>query len=73
MMNYESSDLHNLSDEAFAALGAENTVYIKPVVENGVSAFTVHSAFGQPVSVMASWEEAMMVAFVHEMNVVSLH
>lgn len=72
-MNYEARDLQNLSDEAFAALGAENTVYIKPVVEDGVSAFSVHSALGQPVGMTASWEEAVMVAFANDMDVVSLH
>lgn len=72
-MNYESIDLHNLSEEAFAALGTENTVYIKPVVEDGVCAFTVHSALGQPVGVMASKEEALMAAFAYDMDVVSLH
>lgn len=72
-MSYESIDLHDLSEEAFAELGAENTVYIKPVVEDGVSAFFVHSALGQPVGVMPSLEEAKSAAYAYDMDVVSLH
>ena len=48
MMNTET--LKHLTPEAFAALGAENTVYLRPIVQDGVLAFAVHTAAGQPTA-----------------------
>ena len=69
----EETDLRNLTPEAFAALGIGKTVYIRPVVENGVTAFAVHTAAGQPVGLMESAAHAEAAAFQHDLEVVSVH
>jgi len=65
--------LKDLSPEAFAALGAESVVYIKPVVENGITAFAIHNATGQPIGLMESPALAKAAALQHELEVVSVH
>ena len=65
--------LRDLTPEAFAALGAENLIYIKPVVQNGVTAFAVHTAAGQPVGLMESPEHAQAAALQHDITLVSVH
>ncbi len=65
--------LKTLSPQAFAELGMESVIYIKPVVENGVTAFAVHNATGQPIGLMESPAHAKAAALEHELEVVSLH
>ncbi len=65
--------LKHLSPEAFAALGAENTIYLRPVVQDGVVAFAVHTASGQPIGLMESPELARAAAAQHDMTLVSVH
>lgn len=73
MMMNETVDLRNLSTQAFAALGAETTFYLKPVEQDGVSVFSIHSALGQPVGTMSSRQEAEAAAFEFDMELVSVH
>lgn len=70
-MNTET--LRHLTPEAFAALGAENTIYLRPIVQDGVLAFAVHTAAGQPIGLMESPEIAKAAAIQHDMNLVSVH
>jgi hypothetical protein len=65
--------LKHLSPEAFAALGAEDTLYLRPIVQNGVVAFAVHTAAGQPIGLMESPELARAAALQHDMTLVSVH
>ncbi|MFN3231399.1 MAG: DUF1150 family protein [Alphaproteobacteria bacterium] len=62
-----------LSHEEFAALGADRIVYIKPVIENGVTAFAVHNATGAPIGLMESPAHARIAAREHELEVVHVH
>lgn len=72
-MTNETGDLRNLSTQAFATLGVETIFYLKPVVEDGVSAFSIHSAGGQPVGKMPSRQAAEAAAFEYDMELVSVH
>ena len=67
------TNLRDLTPEAFAELGVGNTVYIKPVVQDGVTAFAVHTAAGQAVGLMASPAHAQAAALQHDLDVVSVH
>lgn len=69
----ETFDLRDLTPEAFATLGAEKLIYIKPVVQNGVTAFAVHTAAGQPVGLMESPAHAEAAALQHDMTLVRVH
>ncbi|MBI1182294.1 MAG: DUF1150 family protein [Alphaproteobacteria bacterium] len=73
MTDKQIETLRNLTPEAFAALGAENTVYIKPVVQDGVAAFAVHTAAGQPIGLLESQAHAQAAALAHDMTLVSVH
>jgi hypothetical protein len=73
MTHNQVETLRNLTPEAFAALGAEDTIYIRPVLQNGVPAFAVITAAGQPIGLMASEEHAKAAAIQHDMNLVSVH
>ena len=66
-------DLKNLSAEDFASLGIQSTVYIKPVVENGVTAFAVHNAAGQPVGLMPSETAAKAAVIEHDLVEATIH
>jgi len=65
--------LKQMTPEAFAALGAENTIYLRPIVQDGVVAFAVHTAAGQPIGLMESPELARAAALQHDMTLVSVH
>jgi hypothetical protein len=65
--------LKHMTPEAFAALGAENTIYLRPIVQNGTVVFAVHTAAGQPIGLMESAEMAYAAALQHDMNLVSVH
>ncbi|MEN3951325.1 DUF1150 family protein [Iodidimonas sp. SYSU 1G8] len=69
----ETHTLKNLTPEAFLALGAEDTIYIRPIVQNGVLAFSVHTGAGQPIGLLASADHAQAAALQHDMTLVSVH
>ena len=73
MMTNETAHLRNLSTQAFATLGIETTFYLKPVIEDGVSVFSIHSAVGQHVSKTSSRQEAEAAALEYDMELVSVH
>lgn len=62
-----------MSVEQLAALGIENTVYIKPVVENGVTAFAVHNAAGAKVGVLPTETAAQAAVIEHDLQQATLH
>ena len=65
--------LKEMTPEAFAALGAENTIYLRPIMQDGVMVFAVHTAAGQPIGLMESPELAHAAALQHDMQLVSVH
>ena len=68
-----TSDLKNMSAEDFASLGIHSTVYIKPVVENGVTCFAVHNAAGVPVGVLPNVLAAKAALIEHDLDEASIH
>ena len=68
-----NTNLRGLTPEAFAELGVGNTIYIKPIVENSVTAFAVHTAAGQAVGLIESPAHAQVAARQHDMDLVSVH
>ena len=66
-------DTPNMTLEALALLGAEDTVYIKPIVENGVLVYAIHSAVGLPLAVVSSREQALAAALQNNLTPATLH
>ena len=73
MTDKQTEFLRNMTPEAFAALGAENTIYLRPVVQDGTLAFAVHTAAGQPIGLLESRAHAQAAAIEHDMTLVSVH
>ena len=67
------TNLKKMSDEDFASLGIQSTVYIKPVVENGVTAFAVHNAAGQPVGLLPTEVAAKAALIEHDLVEATIH
>jgi hypothetical protein len=66
-------EIKKMSVEQLASLGIENTVYIKPVVENGVTAFAVHNAAGATVGVLPTETAAQATVLAHDLKQATLH
>lgn len=65
--------LRDISPEDFANLGLDSTVYIKPVLENGTTAFAVHNAAGAPVGVLPTKSEAQAALIEHNLQLAAIH
>jgi len=74
----------HLTTEAFAALGAPDLVYVRPVTAAEVTAlgvdldpdqilYAVHRADGERLAVMEDRDSAMAAAIAHELAPVSVH
>ncbi len=73
-MNSLHEQLRHMTPEMFAHLGEHDVVYIKPVAsEAGVPVFAIHSAAGQELAVLESWEEALTAAIMNNMRPARLH
>ena len=68
-----NSTLRGLSPEDFANLGLDSTVYIKPVLEDGVTCFAVHNAAGTPVGVLPTKIEAQAALIEHDLQLAAIH
>lgn len=62
-----------LTSEAFAALGAQNFAYIKPVNEQDQLKFEVHGADGTPFAVFESRDVAFAAVRQNGLEPVSVH
>ncbi|MCI3181531.1 DUF1150 domain-containing protein [Caulobacter sp. CCUG 60055] len=74
----------HLTNEAFAALGAPDLVYVRPVTAAEITAlgvdldpdqilYAVHRADGERLAVMEDRDSAMAAAIAHELAPVSVH
>jgi len=73
-MNSLHEQLRRMTPEMFAHLGEDDMVYIKPIASDaGVPGFAIHSATGQELAVLESWEEALTAALVNNMRPARLH
>ncbi len=64
--------LHELSDQDFALIGMQQLAYIKPMVVNGVSSFSIHAADGTQIGVAPTRDIAFAAVKQHELEPVSL-
>jgi hypothetical protein len=62
-----------LSSEAFAALGAQNIAYVKPVSEQDHLKFEVHGADGTPFAVFETIEMAVAAIKQNGLEPLSVH
>lgn len=65
--------LRNLSLRDFAALGANEVAYLRPVVMNGAMAFSIHAADGTPIGAAPSAQLAAAAIRQHEMEPALVH
>ncbi len=63
----------NLTPADFAALGAEDIAYVKPVVVNGAHAYAIHAANGQHLAVVPNRDLALATVRQNELEPVSVH
>lgn len=72
-MNNTQVILKNMTADAFALLGTQEVVYIKPVNRNGVSGFAVHAANGEELAILESREAAFEAAVENDMTPTQIH
>lgn len=72
-MNLLHEQLRQMTPETFAHLGEHDVVYIKPVAEEGALGFAIHSAAGQELAILESWEAALTAALANNMQPARLH
>ena len=65
--------LRHITAQDFAAMGVQQLAYIRPVLVNGVTAFTIHAADGTQIGVAPTREVAFAAVVQHELEPVSLH
>jgi hypothetical protein len=68
-----ASTLRNLSSRDFAALGAQDVAYLRPVILNGARAFAIHAADGTPIGAAPSAQLAAAAIRQHEMEPALVH
>ncbi len=69
----KQNDNTEISLEALEKLGVNTTIYIKPVVVDGVTAFAVHNAAGMAIGIMPSEIHARAAAIEHDLQIASIH
>ena len=62
-----------MSEQAFAALGVSQVAFVKPVIVDGRTAHSVHSADGTPLAVVADRETAFAIVRQNDLEPVSAH
>lgn len=72
-MHLSAAMLRNLSARDFAALGADEVAYLRPVVMNGTLAFAIHAADGTPIGAAPSAQLAAAAIRQHEMEPALVH
>jgi hypothetical protein len=72
-MTLTQSELRSLSARDFAALGADEMAYVRPVLMNGARAFSIHAADGTPIGAAPSAQLAAAAIRQHEMEPLSVH
>ena len=65
--------LRNLSAQDFAALGAQDVAYLRPVILIGARAFAIHAADGTPIGAAPSAQLAAAAIRQHEMEPALVH
>ncbi len=66
-------DIRHLSPEQFGQLGLSQVAYVKPVMMNGVRAYAIHAADGEPMAVTGDQDLAVAAILQHEMAAALVH
>jgi hypothetical protein len=64
--------LRNLSQKDFKSFGVPHLAYIRPVFANNRVSFAVHAADGDRLSVLDSFQEAVIAAKLNDLEPVSV-
>lgn len=65
--------LRNMSREDFMNLGVAQVAYIRPIAHENGSLYAVCAADGRPLSVMESFEEAILSSRSNKLEPVTVH
>jgi hypothetical protein len=63
----------SLTQAEWQASMLNQVAYIKPVLENGQPAFSVHAADGTPLAIISDRETAFAAVRSHDLEPVSVH
>ena len=69
----ETKLLEGFSRDDWAAFAVDDLAYVKPVIEEGVSAFAIHAADGTQLAVLAERDVAFAAVRQHGLEPVSVH
>jgi hypothetical protein len=72
-MLIQREQVEQMSAQDFAAMGAEQVAYIKPVTHEGEPAYAVHAADGTALAVVAGFEEAYALVRQNDLEPVAAH
>ncbi|MEO9189754.1 MAG: DUF1150 family protein [Acetobacteraceae bacterium] len=66
-------DIRHLSEAQLAQLGVQQIAYIRPVVVNGESGYSIHAADGTPMALAGDRDVAIAAVLQHEMLPALVH
>lgn len=69
----ETKLLNGVSRDDWAAFAVNDLAYVKPIVEDGVEAFSIHAADGAQLAVLADREVAFAAVRQHGLEPASVH
>lgn len=72
-VSFVSSALRNLSAQDFLGFGLQDIAYIRETSQDGSTAYTLYAANGAPISEVLNAQEAMALAFQHDLEITSCH
>lgn len=62
-----------LSDQDFLSFGIQQIAYVKMVEVEDKKAFAIHAADGTPLTIMDSYNDALVVARQNDLEPVTVH
>ena len=68
-----SERLRQISPSDFASLGLQGVAYIKPVVVDGATAYSIFAANGTQMGTVPTPEHALVALHERELDLVSVH
>ena len=66
-------DIRHLSEAQLAQLGVQQIAYIRPVIVNGESGYSIHAADGTPMALAGDRDVAIAAVLQHEMVPALVH
>ncbi len=72
MMDWQET-LREISTRDFAALGAQDVAFVKPVIVDGKTAYSIHAADGTEMGLVSDREVAFAAVRQHHLEPLSVH